>query len=80
MAVRYIKEETVATPQGTGRFVVFGALGSVFVGFGVVLLLLAVLRFFQEQFEVFRRHAVVDSVLHRRRSGDARRRPDRLAT
>ncbi len=54
VAVRYVKEETLEPLKATGRFALFGALGSVFVGFGVVLLLLAVLRFFQEQFEVFR--------------------------
>jgi len=54
VAVRYVKEETLQPLKDTGRFAMYGALGSVFVGFGVVLLLLAVLRFFQEQFEVFR--------------------------
>ena len=54
VAVRYVKEETLQPLKATGRFALFGALGSVFVGFGVVLLLLAVLRFLQEQFEVFR--------------------------
>ena len=54
VALRYVKEETLQPLKDTGRFALFGALGSVFVGFGLVLLLLAVLRFFQEQFAVFR--------------------------
>lgn len=54
VALRYVKEETLQPLKDTGRFALYGALGSVFVGFGVVLLLLAVLRFFQEQFAVFR--------------------------
>jgi Putative Actinobacterial Holin-X, holin superfamily III len=54
VALRYVKEETLQPLKDTGRFALYGSLGSVFVGFGVVLLLLAVLRFFQEQFEVFR--------------------------
>jgi len=54
VALRYVKEETLQPLKDTGRFALYGALGSVFVGFGVVLLLLGVLRFFQEQFEVFR--------------------------
>ncbi|MFI5035276.1 MAG: hypothetical protein ACHQFZ_03620 [Acidimicrobiales bacterium] len=54
VAWRYVKEETLQPLKDTGRFALYGSLGSLFVGFGVVLLLLAVLRFFQEQFEVFR--------------------------
>jgi hypothetical protein len=54
VALRYVKEETLQPLKDTGRFALYGALGSVFVGFGVVLLLLAVLRYFQEQFAVFR--------------------------
>jgi hypothetical protein len=54
VALRYVKEETLQPLKDTGRFALYGALGSVFVGFGLVLLLLAVLRFFQEQFAVFR--------------------------
>lgn len=50
--VRYLKDETLAPLKDVGRFALFGALGSVFVGFGAVLLLLASLRFLQEQFRV----------------------------
>jgi hypothetical protein len=52
LAVRYIKEETVQPVKDMGRFVLWGTVGSVFVGFGVVLLLLGSLRFLQEQFKV----------------------------
>jgi len=54
LVVRYVKEETVQPLKDMGRFAAFGALGSLFVGFGVSLLLLAVLRFLQDQFSVFR--------------------------
>lgn len=50
--VKYVKEETVQPLKEMGRFIAFGALGSVFVGFGVTLLLLGALRFLQEQFRV----------------------------
>ena len=52
LALRYIKEETVQPLKDLGRFVVWGAAGSVFVGFGVLFLLLGSLRFLQEQFAV----------------------------
>jgi len=54
LTVRHVKEETLQPIRDAGRFAMYGALGSVFVGFGVTLLLLALLRFFQEQFPVFR--------------------------
>jgi len=53
LIIKYVKEETIAPLKDLGRFVAWGALGSLFVGFGAVLMLLAVLRFFQEQFRVF---------------------------
>jgi hypothetical protein len=52
LAVRYIKEETVQPVKDMGRFVLWGTVGSVFVGFGGVLLLIGSLRFLQEQFKV----------------------------
>lgn len=52
LAMRYIKEETIQPVKDLGRFVAYGALGSIFVGFGTTLLLLAALRFLQEQFKV----------------------------
>jgi hypothetical protein len=52
LVVRYIKEETIQPLKELGRFVAFGALGSLFVGFGTTLLLIGALRFLQEQFAV----------------------------
>lgn len=52
LLVRYVKEETVQPLKDMARFAAFGAAGSLFVGFGTVLLLLGSLRFFQEQFPV----------------------------
>jgi hypothetical protein len=52
LAVKYVKEETVQPLKDLRRFVAFGTLGSLFVGFGTTLLLLGALRFLQEQFKV----------------------------
>ena len=52
LALRYINEETVQPLKELGRFVAWGAAGSVFVGFGFLFLLLGSLRFLQEQFPV----------------------------
>jgi uncharacterized membrane protein YidH (DUF202 family) len=52
LVVRYIKEETIQPVKEMGRFIAFGVLGSLFVGFGVTLLLIGSLRFLQEQFKV----------------------------
>ena len=48
--VRYVKEETIAPLRSMGRFLAFGALGSLFVGFGSILMLLGLLRYLQWQF------------------------------
>ena len=50
--VRYFKEQTVQPLKELGRFVLFGAVGSVFVAFGVVIGLLGVLRMVQALFPV----------------------------
>ena len=52
LALRYIKEETIQPLKDLGRFVAWGALGSLLVGFGYFLLLFGALRFLQEQFPV----------------------------
>lgn len=52
LVIRYVKEETVQPLKEMGRFIAYGVLGSVFVGFGAMMLLLAALRFLQEQFRV----------------------------
>ena len=49
LVVGYARQETVEPLKGIGRFVAFGVAGSVFVGVGVVLLLLAGLRALQEE-------------------------------
>ncbi len=50
--VRYLKEQTVQPLKDLGRFVAFGALGSVFVAFGLVIGLIGLLRMFQALFPV----------------------------
>ncbi len=50
--IRYLKDETVQPLKDLGRFVLWGVIGSLFVGFGAVLLLLGALRFLQDQFHV----------------------------
>lgn len=52
LALRYIKEETIQPIKEMGRFVAWGALGSLLVGFGYFFLLIGALRFLQEQFPV----------------------------
>src|ERR1700722_10979618 len=52
LALRYIKEETIQPIKEMGRFVLWGAIGSLFVGFGYFFLLFGALRFLQEQFKV----------------------------
>jgi Putative Actinobacterial Holin-X, holin superfamily III len=51
-AIRYIKEETIKPLKDLWRFVLWGAIGSVFVGFGAVLILFGALRYLQWQFPV----------------------------
>lgn len=50
--IQYVKEETIQPLKDLGRFVLWGTVGSVFVGFGFAMLLFAALRFLQEQFRV----------------------------
>lgn len=45
----YAKQETIEPAKGLGRFVAFGLAGSVLLGIGTVLLVLAVLRVLQDQ-------------------------------
>lgn len=49
LVVSYFKQETVEPLKGLGRFALFGVAGSLFVGIGTVLLLLAGLRALQEE-------------------------------
>ena len=50
--VRYVKEETIQPLKDLGRYALYGAIGSVFVGFGTLLLLVGALRFLQGEFPV----------------------------
>jgi hypothetical protein len=52
LIIQYVKEETVKPLKDLGRFVLWGSLGSLFVGFGAVLLLVGALRYLQWQFPV----------------------------
>ncbi|HUZ41724.1 MAG TPA: hypothetical protein VMU68_10100 [Acidimicrobiales bacterium] len=52
LAFRYVKEETVQPLKDLGRFIAWGTLGSLLVGFGYFLLLFGALRFLQDQFKV----------------------------
>ena len=52
LALRYIKEETIQPIKEMGRFVLWGAVGSLLVGFGYFFLLFGALRFLQDQFKV----------------------------
>lgn len=50
LLVRYLKEETLDPFKSIGRYLAFGMLGSLFVGFGAFLMLLGALRYLQWQF------------------------------
>lgn len=49
----YAKQETIVPAKGLGRFVTFGVAGSVLLGLGTVLLVLAVLRVLQDETGAF---------------------------
>ena len=53
LTVAYVKQETVGPLKALGRFVVYGTIGSFFLGIGLVLLLVALLRVLQEETGVF---------------------------
>ena len=48
LVIRYVKEETVQPLKDVARYAAFGAIGSVFVGFGSLMLLIGLLRFLQQ--------------------------------
>jgi len=52
LAIQYVKEETIKPIKDLGRFMLWGTVGSIFVGFGAVLLLFGSLRYLQWQFPV----------------------------
>ena len=49
LVLAYFRQETVEPVRNLGRFVAFGVAGSLVLGLGVGLLILAVLRFFQTE-------------------------------
>ena len=49
LVLAYFRQETVEPVRDLGRFVAFGVAGSLVLGLGVGLLLLATLRFFQTE-------------------------------
>ncbi len=49
LVVAYAKQETIEPIKGLGRFVAFGVAGSLLLGIGLVILLIAVLRALQTE-------------------------------
>jgi len=47
----YAKQETLGPLKGAGRWLAFGAIGSLLLGLGLFLLLLGGLRFLQTKFD-----------------------------
>jgi len=72
---RYIKEETIQPIKDMGRFVAWGALGSLLVGFATSSCSSAHCDSCKTSSSLGR-HAVLDSVLDRGGAGDARHRSD----
>jgi hypothetical protein len=49
LVLAYFRQETVEPVRNLGRFVAFGVAGSLVLGMGLALLVLATLRFFQTE-------------------------------
>jgi hypothetical protein len=49
LTVDYLKQETIAPLRGLGRFLYMGIAGSFFLAFGILLILLGVLRLLQTE-------------------------------
>jgi uncharacterized membrane protein YidH (DUF202 family) len=49
LVLAYAKQETIEPAKGLGRFVARGVIGSVLLGIGTILLVLAVLRLLQDE-------------------------------
>jgi hypothetical protein len=47
LVIAYVKQETLTPLKGLGRFILFGVIGSVALGIGLVILAVAFLRFLQ---------------------------------
>ncbi len=53
LAMTYLRQETIEPLQGVGRYILFGVAGSVAIAFGVILLLVSVLRVLQTETGAF---------------------------
>lgn len=53
LTIAYVKQETLGPLKALGRFVIYGTIGSFFLGIGLVLLLVALLRVLQEETGAF---------------------------
>jgi len=49
LVLAYLKQETIDPIKGLGRYLAFGALGSILLGIGFVTIVLAWLRFLQTE-------------------------------
>lgn len=49
----YARQETLGPLKGAGRWLALGAVGSVFLGLGLMLILLGVLRLLQTEVDAF---------------------------
>ena len=49
----YAKQETVGPLRGAGRWLGLGAVGAIFLGLGLILVLLGVLRLLQTEVDAF---------------------------
>jgi hypothetical protein len=49
LTVDYLKQETIDPLRGLGRFLYMGILGSVFLAFGILLILIGILRLLQTE-------------------------------
>jgi hypothetical protein len=56
LAIAYAKQETIDPIKGLGRFIAFGVAGGLLVGFGLVLLMLALLRALQTETGAFEKN------------------------
>lgn len=53
LVLRYVKQETLDPVKALGRFIIFGVVGSLVFGIGLLILALALLRALQTQVRVF---------------------------
>ncbi|MGH9045618.1 MAG: hypothetical protein ACRDVP_12485 [Acidimicrobiales bacterium] len=53
LVIAYVKQETIEPLRGLVRFVFFGTVGSAAIGFGTILILVAILRVLQTETGAF---------------------------